>query len=68
MKYIITGVNKETKEQMAAILKTDTTRKSKLLLKLNAELYKQMNITLNDLEMLYVGKLDKHFKTEKQNG
>jgi len=60
MKYVITGV--KDGQQVAATFETKTTRKSKLLKRLNEEWKKTMGYSLSQLEHMYIGKLDKHTK------
>jgi len=49
-------------QQVAATFETKTTRKSKLLKRLNEEWKKTMGYSLSQLEHMYIGKLDKHTK------
>jgi hypothetical protein len=64
MKYIITGVDKQG-NRIAATLSTKTTRKSKLLSRLDSDFKATYGYSLNELKQLYVGKLNKHTKLDE---
>lgn len=59
MKYIITGINAEN-QRVVATLDTKTTRKSKLLDRIDKEFRDNFGYSIETLKELYVGKLDKH--------
>lgn len=63
MKYIITGV--KDGQTIAATLETKTTRKNKLMKRLNEEFKERLGYSLSQIEHLRVGKLDKHTKLNK---
>lgn len=60
MKYILTAQQKETKEKMGLVFKTKTKRKSKLIKLIRRKLEEGESIHPDELENVYIGKLDKH--------
>jgi hypothetical protein len=61
MKYVITGIDKDN-QRIVATLSTKTTRKSKLLSRLNEDFIATFGYPTSELKELYIGKLDKHTK------
>lgn len=60
MKYILTAQKKETGEKIGFTFKSKTTRKSKLIEFIRRKLEEGGMVHPDELENVYIGKLDKH--------